>query len=292
MGTLQDLPGELNLTLFVARAVTITLNFPAALTGRTFTCSFDATGTPVALTVTVLASAMSFPITAAQLPGEYTGSYTITETTGGGAVPYIVGVVKVTRNVGAQTTSATVTVNTTTATVTVGTWPTMPTYADSTARDAAITTPAAGMQVYLTTPHIFTWYDTEWRGEWVTSFVPTVAQGVTTNIAKTTTKSQWRYDGPMVEWEFVLNITAAGTAASVVTLTLPVTALSSTNASAGSAMIIRSGPLRYHCILESTSTTTIAFGSDSAGTAQWGSSPSIALANGDSLRGTARYRWI
>ena len=39
---------------------------------------------------------------------------------------------------------------------------------------------------------------------WTTTFIPQVDQGATTNITKTITKSQWHYDGSMIEFEFFL----------------------------------------------------------------------------------------
>lgn len=128
--------------------------------------------------------------------------------------------------------------------------------------------------------------------DWVTSFVPQIDQGATTNIAKTVTKCQWRYDGSMVEFEFFLALTGAGTAGSAVTITLPVTALSTTNGAMGSAFVYDSSTATYYLAAASTaSTTQINFLNDGPN-GLWGIFPNLALANGDQIRGLIRYRWV
>lgn len=169
-------------------------------------------------------------------------------------------------------------------------------FATAVARDAAITSPEAGMHAYLSTPKVDTWYDgTAWRGEWVTSFVPQIDQGVTTNIAKTTTLSEYRYDGPMIDFTWNLAATGAGTAASNLTITLPVSCVSATaGRTIGSAQVFdASTSLRYISVAELSSATQISFPTDQvAGGGAWGTNPVIALAAGDITRGSVRYRWV
>lgn len=168
-------------------------------------------------------------------------------------------------------------------------------FATAAARDAVITAPEQGMQVFLTTPQVMTWYDgTAWRGEWVTSFVPQIDQGATVNITKTVNFSEYRYDGPMIDFLFGLTLTGAGTAAAGATITLPVAMSSAAARTTGIAQIFdASASLRYIVAGESSSTTVINFPTDqTAGGGAWGLNPSIALAAGDVLRGAMRYRWI
>jgi hypothetical protein len=128
-------------------------------------------------------------------------------------------------------------------------------------------------------------------GAWHT-FTTTVVQGVTTNIAKTSTISSWRYDGPMIDWAFTLNITGAGTAGSDVFLTLPIAALVPDFETIGMCSIYDSSAgTRYVCVAETQTSTLIGFPHDTSGASYWGVGPSIALANGDSIRGSVRYRW-
>ena len=128
---------------------------------------------------------------------------------------------------------------------------------------------------------------------WTTTFVPQVDQGATTNIAKTITKSQWRYDGSMIEYEFFVIMTGAGTAGSAVTVTLPVVVFATPNGTMGTGVIFdNSTTQRYVCTVETNAVSTVVFGVDQSGSgAGWGQIPAIALAANDQARGLVRYRW-
>ena len=123
-----------------------------------------------------------------------------------------------------------------------------------------------------------------------TSYTPTVAQGASTNIAKTTTRSRWWYTGfKSVTWSFSLAMTAGGTAGSDVTLTLPVTA-AATGAGFGAGTIFdTSTSTSYGGVWLPTSTTVIAFRGDWSGTNSWGATPNLAIASGDGVSGTITY---
>jgi hypothetical protein len=124
-------------------------------------------------------------------------------------------------------------------------------------------------------------------GGW-TSFTPQIDQG-TVNIAKTVTYSKWTR-GPRrtIIWTFNLALTATGAAGTDVTITIPVTA--ATSALVGVAQIFdTSTSTRYSSVLELASTTTAKFTGDWSGTVGWGTSPSLALASGDVLRGSITY---
>lgn len=134
-------------------------------------------------------------------------------------------------------------------------------------------------------------------GGWVVSaagstFVPIISQGATTNIAKTVTKSQWHYDGDMIEWEGEFAMTAAGTAGSPVTVTLPVNALIAVNGCMGSAMVFDAAPAgTYVCIPATSAVGIMSFLPDAQAGNFWGVNPSLALASGDGIRFMVRYRW-
>jgi hypothetical protein len=124
-------------------------------------------------------------------------------------------------------------------------------------------------------------------GGW-TSFTPTIDQGASLNIAKTVTYSKWTR-GPRrtITFNFVLTLTAGGTAGSAVTVTLPVTAASA-SAMVGHGQVFDSGAQQYPCTIQASIATQVAFSPDGVGNL-WGITPSLALASGDILRGTVTY---
>jgi hypothetical protein len=126
-------------------------------------------------------------------------------------------------------------------------------------------------------------------GAW-TSFTPQVDQGASTNIAKTVNYSNYARYGRTIHFAFGLAMTAAGTAGSQVTITLPVTA-ASTSGLAGSARVFDTSTNSYYsCTIMGPSTTTIAFQFDTSGTAaRWGLAPNLALASGDTIVGQITY---
>jgi hypothetical protein len=121
------------------------------------------------------------------------------------------------------------------------------------------------------------------------SYTPTVSQGVSTNIAKTTTKSSYRRMGREIRWSFRIDVTAAGTAGSAITLTIPVTADVANYVVGGGAVYDASGPTNYSGAWQLTSTTTIALLGENTTGAGVGAAPSFALASGDVLTGTIIY---
>lgn len=169
-------------------------------------------------------------------------------------------------------------------------------FANAAARDAVITVPEQGMQAFLTTPNVMTFYDgTAWRGEWVTTFTTQIDQGATTNIAKTTTSFEYRYDGPMIDFSAYITITAAGTAGTGVSFTVPVTPINSGGLSnIGSGFFFdASASLVYVSSLEILTANKLTFRTDQvAGGGVWGATPNLAVANGDLFRVFGRYRWV
>lgn len=166
-------------------------------------------------------------------------------------------------------------------------------FATAAARDALITSPEQGMHAYLSTPKVDTWYDgTAWRGEWVTTFVPQVDQGATTNIAKTVNFCQYRYDGPMIDFLATLTVTGAGTITNAVSITVPVAIINFSQAIVGASYCFdASAGTGYVTSPTGSTSTVITFASD-ATNGVFGTNPNIALANGDQLRIALRYRWV
>lgn len=128
---------------------------------------------------------------------------------------------------------------------------------------------------------------------WVTTFDPVIGQGGgTPNIAHTVAKSQWHYDGGMVEWEGYLLLTGPGTAGQPLTVTLPIVALSTTNGSMGVGGIYDASTNIRHVVTPTSvvaSNSNIQFWADQ-GTV-WGATPALAIANTDQIYFHVRYRW-
>jgi hypothetical protein len=158
-------------------------------------------------------------------------------------------------------------------------------------------TPVEGQHIHETdTDLLYCYNGTGWEqvggiGGW-TTFTPQIDQGATTNIAKTVNYSKWTR-GPrrMITWTFDLTMTGAGTAGSVVTLTLPVAAASTSSCRGGGGYVFdTSTSTPYGGAWGAyASTTLIRFRGDWSGAGSWGSAPSIALAAGDELNGSITY---
>lgn len=172
---IRDLPGGLDLTLYVGRASAVALTFPVGfVTGRTFSAVVTyPTGAQTYVASTV-GDVVSFTVLAAHLTTEFRScTWQLLETTGGGSVPIIAGQVSVTHDVGGSPSTATVQLANATATVTVAYvgmpgpagGPGIPTYATTAARNSANPSPAAGLLTYLTTPKLGTFYNgSTWDG--------------------------------------------------------------------------------------------------------------------------------
>jgi len=126
-------------------------------------------------------------------------------------------------------------------------------------------------------------------GAW-TSYTPQIDQGASTDIAKTVTYSKYARHGRMITWNFTLDLTAAGTAGAAVSITLPATA-ASTQGVVGVGWVYDAAPstLSYVCSIIGQSTSIAYFLSDGVAGSGWGAAPNLALASGDSLRGSITY---
>jgi hypothetical protein len=121
-------------------------------------------------------------------------------------------------------------------------------------------------------------------GAW-TSHTPTLAQGASTNIAKTVVWSTYAREGRKITWNFRVDATAAGTAGSQITLTAPV-AIQSGCAGTG-YYFDASGPAVYVGTWIAASSTTVVLVATSI--SGLGVSPAITVASGDSALGCIVY---
>lgn len=125
----------------------------------------------------------------------------------------------------------------------------------------------------------------------------TCDQGASTDIAHTKHNSDWRYDGPYVEWDLFWTFTAAGSAGNPIAIDLPVPAVASwvTNAMGcghGRYYHATTGvPYNVEFIVIA-STVMYMYGDQPGGPGPIGSNPSIAVANTSDVRGQIKYRWI
>lgn len=123
-----------------------------------------------------------------------------------------------------------------------------------------------------------------------TSYTPQIDQGASTDIAKTVDYAKYQQIGKTVVANVAVSLTAAGTAGSDVTMSLPVGPASNTYLHIGSAHIYDSSTGTFYSasalLLPSD---LIAFGGDWSGAAGWGTTPNIALASGDVIRFSVIY---
>lgn len=123
-----------------------------------------------------------------------------------------------------------------------------------------------------------------------TSHTMTVAQGATADIAKTINYSKWSYVGfKKIHWTFDIDLTAAGTAGSSVTLTLPLTAVATSGLVGHGSIYDASTTTPYAGVWRGVSTTTIYLSGDWSSSGAWGIAPNLALASGDGARGSIVY---
>jgi hypothetical protein len=116
---------------------------------------------------------------------------------------------------------------------------------------------------------------------------PTIDQGATTNITKTTVYSQWQRYGNVALWTFSFIVTGTGTAGSNVTLTTPVTMTTTSTGLGGGRFWDTSATIAYHGLWLPATTTTIRLYVDTnIGNSAWGIAPNVPLGNGDTIAGS------
>lgn len=132
--------------------------------------------------------------------------------------------------------------------------------------------------------------DTSLVSPWA-NYTPQVDQGATTNIAKTVTNARYMTIGKLVVGYVDLTMTGAGTAASVVTVSLPLPIAPTGNPVIGAGFIYKAATPLIHSGQWARGSTSliVSFQSDGANGNGWGSNPNLALAASDSIRFTFQY---
>jgi hypothetical protein len=123
-----------------------------------------------------------------------------------------------------------------------------------------------------------------------TSYTPTLTQSA--SVTKTVNYAKYTQIGKLVVVRFSLSPTGAGSANNKITVSLPVTAASSSNIEVGVGRVVdASVPSTLHCITRMDSTTTVGFVNGSNGNlvGATGSGIATALASGDEVTGGAIY---
>lgn len=125
-------------------------------------------------------------------------------------------------------------------------------------------------------------------GAW-NSYTPTLAQGASTDISKTVTRAAYLQFGKLLIVQLSLAVTAAGTAGSAITATLPVTAAGS-GYIVGSGMYYDTGSAFYPALASLNSATKVAlYRTDAGYSGAIGADPNIAVASGDSFQAFMVY---
>lgn len=125
------------------------------------------------------------------------------------------------------------------------------------------------------------------------TWTPTLAQGASSNISKTVNMANYWRIGDMVFFEVKVTASAAGTAGSSITITLPVTGVvaAQVNTPVGTGAYLDTGTAQYPAIVEPASTTTLAmYRADVTVAGYIGASPNIAVASGDIFYAWGRYQ--
>lgn len=130
------------------------------------------------------------------------------------------------------------------------------------------------------------WDGTRWQPDYVPFAGSVLSQGVT--LSKTSHVSEYVKNGKDVFWGFTFTITSAGTASSVVQLTLPFAA-ADVNGVWGTFNLLDIGNTNWGGLCFANTTTSIVFQPASANNSL-GPFGAYAAANGDVLRGFVRYK--
>ncbi len=122
-----------------------------------------------------------------------------------------------------------------------------------------------------------------------TSYTPTLAQGASTDIAKTVTYAKYRKIGRLVILQINVTATASGPGSANITLSLPVTAATS-GYQVGNGYYLRVNVSGQHCPAWLVSTSTVALlGSTTGNMTYVGSNPNIAVANNHQMQVSIMY---
>lgn len=131
------------------------------------------------------------------------------------------------------------------------------------------------------------WQEVVNLGAW-SAYTPTVTQSGA--VTMTVVWARWTRIGRTVHFVFRLTSTGAGTAGNEVLVSVPVTAADAQGMQGSGLIIDASTATSYTGTWNGSSTTTVRLLNDlSAATGGWGAAPSIALASGDTIRGSVTY---
>lgn len=154
----------------------------------------------------------------------------------------------------------------------------------------------AGLQFHETdTGKVMLYTGSEWwcvgfATTTLSSYTPTLSQGASTNIAKTVTTAKYIVANGVCEVWIILGPTASGTAGSDVVFTLPVAGAAIGFAGIGSGNIFDSSASTIDAgqwIM--LSATTVSLRTSESTVSSWGTTPNIAIANGDGIWAHLRY---
>ena len=167
-------------------------------------------------------------------------------------------------------------------------------FADAATRNSTLTE-VEGMVCFLKDSNTLTAYDgTSWwtvgkATKALTTGTTFVSQGATPTY--TDTVNEYTIINGICDWWFKLDITSAGTGGTDFYINLPVAADNVTRLVGTGIVFDASIPTIDVGVWEvpSGSASRIQFLCDRSTGAYWGNSPSVALANGDSIRGHVRY---
>lgn len=117
------------------------------------------------------------------------------------------------------------------------------------------------------------------------TYTPVVAQGVTTNIAKTVGEARYLHAGKLVYVWASLTITGAGTAGSIVTVTLPIAPVSGVIGSRLGLMEIYDASATHAYVGSALylGSSTVGLRTHETANTQWGQTPAVALAASDQI---------
>jgi len=123
------------------------------------------------------------------------------------------------------------------------------------------------------------------------NYAPVLAQGASTNIAKTTSLAIFTVKGGFLEGMVRLDATAAGTAGSIITVSAPLTATNTSSDIVGVGSYYKiTGQYAGSIFLLSTTTFYLEAGADTTPGGAVGVAPALTVALGDAFQLSFRYR--
>lgn len=120
-------------------------------------------------------------------------------------------------------------------------------------------------------------YDAEW-----TSYTPTLTQGVA--VTKTVNYAKYARVGKTVVLNVHMSATGAGTATSIVTVSLPVNSVGVSGTlglACGAGYFYDASTTQWYVLAPTTGTTVVNFGADATGANSFGAVPAVTIANTD-----------